>query len=143
HQPSQVNAVHVLHHQNVSGTDRTCIKGVDYVRVLELTDDLNFAIEAGDHVRIGKQLLPDQLQSNRAVHLLMLGLEHLAHSTFTAAFQEAIRTQHQVLSAALEQLIDLVCRQPTALQQLLTQSARVRKAFLERSNELLLLRRGQ
>ena len=73
----------------------------------------------------------------------MAGLEDLRHAAFAKPFQQDIGTQDQLLTLALEDLVQLVGSHPAALDQLAGQSARLGKAGREAARQLVLLRRPQ
>jgi hypothetical protein len=61
----------------------------------------------------------------------MPGLVHLAHASGAQPFEQDVGTEDQFLAAVLEQLVDLVRRQPAAVDQFFRQAARVAELVLQ------------
>src|SRR5262245_13251323 len=114
---------------------------MDYIGVVEAANNFDLAVEAAEHLGIGKKFLANDLQSNDAIHLPVSCLEHLAGPAFTETFQQEIRSQHEVGASPLEKLIRLIGGQPTALKQVAGQAARVGETSLQiGQDELIALR---
>ena len=125
-QPRQVGPLDVFHGQKEIAVRRAGVVSVNDVRMPQLTQGVDFALEAAHDLRVGQQFLTDQLQGNDAVHVLVPGLEHLARAPFAQALQEQVGPHRQPGAASLKELIDLVRGHPATLDQLAGQDPRVR-----------------
>ena len=77
----------------------------------------NLALEATDSIGAGQPFFSDELDGRDTAQVSMLCLEDLPHPTFAQPLQEDVRTENEVLAFAVQQLISLVGREPTALDQ--------------------------
>ena len=65
------------------------------------------------------RLLADDLQGARSGSSCAAGLENLAHAAFAQDFQQDVRPDDKVLARMLQQLTDLILRQPVLALQIL------------------------
>src|SRR5262245_58593700 len=106
----------------------TGVIGMDDVGMVQLTEDLDFAVEACDYFGIGQQFLTNKFESHDAIHLLVPGFEDLTGAAFAEALQKNVRTNQQLGPSPLQQLIYLIWRKPAAPQEITSQGTRLRKA---------------
>jgi hypothetical protein len=69
-------------------------------------------------------------------------LENLPHAALAEPFQQDVLSEQQAQAAILEELVDLIRRQPAALQEIFCQQLRVGKATLQ-ARDFLQVRRWQ
>src|SRR5262245_49436326 len=103
----------------------TGVVGMDYVRVIQAADHGNLAIEATDDLGIRQKFLANQLEGGHAPHLPMPCLEDRPGAAFAEPLQEKIWAHRKLIGTSEEDLIDLVWRQPAALEQVFRQASRV------------------
>ena len=121
HQPMHVSAFGILHDQEMGVADLGGVVRADQVRMIELGCHADFAVKALDRLGMGQPFFANDLDGDGPVHELMAGLEHLSHAAFAQAFQQQVRSQHQLGAAPLENMVGLVGGQPAALHQLLSE----------------------
>src|SRR5271165_985304 len=68
--------------------------------------------------------------------MLVTGLEDLAGSSLAQTLQDDVGPQDQAAAAVLEELVDLIGRQPATLQELAGQGARLGEADLKLAGRL-------
>src|SRR5262249_24681247 len=106
-QLAQVGALDKFHRQEMSRTGGTGVVSVDDVRMVELAEDLNLAVEAAHNLGIRQEFFANEFERDDTIHLPVPGLEYLAGSPFTKAFQQQIRAKQKISAAALQELIHL------------------------------------
>jgi hypothetical protein len=143
HQLFQVGARGVFHDEEVGVAHLIGFVGADDVGMRQASGRLDLAPEAAHGVGAGQPLLADDLDGHHPPQFLVAGLEDLAHAAGAQPCEEDIRPQHQVLAAALEQLVDLVGGEPIAVDQLLGQGARLGKVGLTGAADFFQLPRLQ
>src|SRR5262249_4180082 len=109
---AEVSAFDKFHGEEVSISRWARIVGMDHIGVIELAEDLDFAVETGHHLCVTEQLLADDLEGHNPVQLLMPRLEYLTGAPFAKALENEIIPHQQFLASALQQLICLIWRQP-------------------------------
>ena len=77
----------------------------------------HLALEAAHRVGIGQFLLADELDGDDLAQFPVARLEDGPHAALADAFEQDVGTQQQFLTAALQQLIGLVGREPTAVDE--------------------------
>ena len=113
----EVQAFDELQGEEVTAIDRPGVESAGQVRMIQPTDGLDFLIEAFNGLGLGQQFLADDGQHRQAFHVLMAGLVALAEQGLVEALEEHVLTDHQVAAFGLQELIDLVRRQPLALHE--------------------------
>src|SRR5262245_50856008 len=87
----------------------------------ELADRVNFALKTPNNLFVIQQVLPDHFQGDNPVHVLMAGLVNLAGSTLSDSLEDDVRADDQVGHSSLKDQVELIRREPSLLQQLLSQ----------------------
>ncbi len=88
----------------------------------------DLAPEAADGFGTREPVLADHLQGHEPVHPLLARFEDLPHAALADPFQDEVLPQDQLVSFSLEKLVDLVRRQPVALEQFPGQGAGIGEA---------------
>jgi hypothetical protein len=130
-QMGQVGPVDVFHDEKMEIAGLIGVVSHDNIGMGQLGNGLYLALEAFDRFRVVEVVFADQLESDQAVEFVMARLENQAHTAFAQPFEQDVGAQQQLLSLALQQLIDLIGRQPASLQELGGEGARLSKAMLE------------
>ena len=108
--------------------DLVGVVGADDVGMVELGGGADLAVEAAHGVGVVQPVLADELEGDDAAQLPVAGLEDLRPCRPRRAFQQDVGAEQQVAAAALEELVDLIGRQPAAADQLAGQGAAPVKA---------------
>jgi hypothetical protein len=135
-QPGQVGALDVLHSQEVGVASLAGVVGDDDIRMSQLGGGVDLAVEAAHGSGAFQPVAADDLEGDDAVHVLVLRLEDLPHATLAKPVQQPIGADQQVLAPAVDDLVDLVRRQPAAPQHLSGQGAGVRAAGFGQTTQL-------
>ncbi len=118
-QPRQVGAGNVLHDQEERVADLVGIVSEDDVGMRQFRRRLDLTAEAVQERRMfHKKIGPQHFQGDEPVHEGVACLVDLAHAALTEPFEQHIRTEHELLSAALQDLVGLERSEPTAADQL-------------------------
>lgn len=92
HQFRQIDAVHVLHHQDRRAVDLTRVVRLDDIRMPQPPGSFHLAIEACDREFVIGPALGQNLQGHHAVQMHVQGLEDGAHAAFAQLCQELVFT---------------------------------------------------
>ena len=92
----QVDALDILHCEEVRVGDGAGIVGGDQVLMGELADNLNLPVKAFDGQGVFQQLGSHDLKGDHPLHVEMTGFEQLAHRPLGKPLQENVGAEHQV-----------------------------------------------
>ena len=79
-QLGQVDALDILHRQEVGAVGLVGVVGLDNVRMIELGGGMDFALKPLDRLRTGQPFLANDLEGDDAAHLVVPGLEDCPHA---------------------------------------------------------------
>ena len=80
-----------------------------------MTAHLEQTRAVADEIGVGQPFLADHLEGDAAVEHLVPGAEHLPHAAFAKSFLDDVGAKEEIARAPLEEVVDLIRRQPAAL----------------------------
>ena len=80
---------------------------------------MHFALKAVHRLGVADVFLVDRLDGDDAFEAKVPGLEDLPHRAFAEPFAQPIRAEDELSMFALEELIDLIRREPIAADEVL------------------------
>ncbi|GEM_PF-1612077 len=113
----QVEAVHVLHHQEGPAVCFVGVVGDHDIRVREPRGGLDLLLEAPQRIGRPHEFGRQRFQGHDPVHAAMDGFEYVPHAAMPQAVQDHIVAQDERIVSALTQRLGLIRRQFAQLHQ--------------------------
>ncbi len=133
----QVGPLNVLHDEEMGRSLAAGIQCMNDIRMIELRGHAHFALEAAHGIGMRQPIGRNDLQRHDAIHLAVPRLEDGAHTAGAEPGQQHRRPQDKSFAVALHELIDLIRRQPIALQQMPAESAAIGPGLSAEFGELV------
>jgi len=90
HQAVEIHTLDILHHQKMRVAGLVRVFGPNDVRMIELSQRANFALEAQDVLRPGQVFLVDHLDGDDPFHERVAGLVDLSHAAVAELFEQLV-----------------------------------------------------
>ena len=123
---AEVPSVDEFHHEEQAGFGLAGVEGHDDVRVSELGDRLDLALETLGVGALTGGFTCQDLECDDPLHTAVAGLEHGAHAAGSQTIDDQVVADTQIAQSALENGVGLKGRQPAGPDQVVCERCRIR-----------------